>query len=110
MSFGISRCTTMQRSPCSKSRRYVASRSLLRRSMAFCCQGKAKGCIPALYLRAWMQRGLFAWGCFVQRHAGEVMFVVLLVLCLCCIGLKNVFIETNIENLWVESEFSHPPF
>lgn len=69
-------------------------------------QGKAKGCIPALYVRALMQKGLFKWGQFVQSHAGGIIFIGIVILCLFCVGLRHVYIETNIEKLWVESEFS----
>lgn len=37
-------------------------------------------------------------------HCGKVLFVGLLLLSLCCVGLKTSKIETNVEELWVEGK------
>ncbi|XP_013398571.1 protein patched homolog 1 isoform X2 [Lingula anatina] len=65
-------------------------------------KGKASGNTCALWLRWHLQKQLFNLGCFIERHCGKVLFVGLLLLCLCCIGLKTATIETNVEKLWVE--------
>ncbi|XP_064624757.1 protein patched homolog 1-like isoform X2 [Lineus longissimus] len=65
-------------------------------------KGRATGNTCALKLRAILQRHLFNLGCFVQRHCGKVLFVGLLVLALCAVGLKTADIEEDLERLWVE--------
>lgn len=40
----------------------------------------------------------------MQLHCGKVLFLGLLLLSLCCVGLKTAHIETNVEELWVEGE------
>ena len=59
-----------------------------------------------LWLRWRLQHHLFNLGCFIQRHCGKVLFLGLLVLSLCCIGLKTASMETNVEKLWVQGELS----
>ncbi|XP_069128023.1 protein patched homolog 1-like [Argopecten irradians] len=65
-------------------------------------KGKADGNKSALWLRCHLQNYLFAIGSFIDLHCGKVLFVGLLLLSLCCVGLKTAKIETNIEELWVE--------
>ncbi|XP_064605910.1 protein patched homolog 1-like [Liolophura sinensis] len=65
-------------------------------------KGKEKGNIYALWVRSHLQTYLFSIGCFIQLHCGKVLFVGLLLLSLCCVGLKTAKIETNVDELWVE--------
>ncbi|XP_074642065.1 protein patched homolog 1-like [Tubulanus polymorphus] len=65
-------------------------------------KGNAVGNVCALRLRIHLQRYLYLLGCTVQKHCGKVLFVGLLVLSLCCVGLKSAVIETDVKNLWVE--------
>jgi len=65
-------------------------------------QGKATGNKCALWLRWQLQQRLFDVGCFIQIHAGKVLFLGVLLLSLCCVGLKTASLETSVENLWVE--------
>ncbi|XP_054162571.1 protein patched-like [Oppia nitens] len=65
-------------------------------------KGKASGNASALWLRAKLQTYLYDLGHFIQRNAGKVLFVGLLVLITFCVGLKSAVIETNVERLWVE--------
>ncbi|KAI9550392.1 putative hedgehog receptor patched [Daphnia sinensis] len=65
-------------------------------------KGKASGNKAALWLRTKLQWHLFHLGRFVQRHAGKVLFVGLLVLSTFCVGLKSASIQTDVEKLWVE--------
>lgn len=67
-------------------------------------QGKATGNKAALWLRTKLQWHLFHLGRFVQRHAGKVLFVGLLVLSTFCVGLKSASIQTDVEKLWVEGK------
>ena len=67
-------------------------------------QGKASGNKAALWLRTKLQWHLFHLGRFVQRHAGKVLFVGLLVLSTFCVGLKSASIQTDVEKLWVEGK------
>lgn len=74
--------------------------------MYFCFQGKASGNRVALWLRTKLQSYLFQLGCFVQIHAGKVLFVGLLTLCTFCVGLKSATILTDVEKLWVEGKLA----
>ena len=69
-------------------------------------QGKVTGNKHALWLRWQLQERLFAIGCFIQLHAGKVIFLGLLLLSLCCVGLKAASLETKVENLWVEGTYA----
>ena len=71
---------------------------------SFISQGKAVGNLCALWIRWKVQRQLESLGHFIQKHSGKVLFVGLLLLSLCCVGLKTVTIETNVEKLWVEGK------
>ena len=71
-------------------------------------QGKASGSKSALWLRWQLQKQLFNLGCFIQKHCGKVLFLGLLLLSLCCVGLKTASLETNVERLWVEGELNWP--
>jgi len=68
-------------------------------------QGKADGNRLALWVRKQVQGYLFSIGLFINLHCGKVCFVGLLLLSLCCVGLKSVRIETDIEKLWVEGMY-----
>ncbi|KRX40231.1 Protein patched -like protein 1 [Trichinella murrelli] len=63
---------------------------------------KAKGNKPALWIRMLLQRGMLCLGHRIQRHAGQVLFFGLLMLSICCIGLRLVAFETDMEKLWIE--------
>ncbi|KAL8598952.1 hypothetical protein ACOMHN_006762 [Nucella lapillus] len=65
-------------------------------------RGRADGNKCALWLRVHLQRHLYSLGCFLHLHCGKVLFLGLLLLSLCCVGLKTVVMETNVEELWVE--------
>ncbi|XP_039274094.2 protein patched homolog 1-like [Styela clava] len=66
-------------------------------------QGKAHGNKHALWFRSKVHQLLFRLGCFVQRRAWFVLIPCLMVLAACAIGLKYGTLETEVENLWVES-------
>lgn len=68
-------------------------------------QGKASGNKSALWVRTKLQSYLHDLGFFIQKNAGKVLFVGLLVLITFCVGLKSATIETNVERLWVEGMF-----
>ncbi|XP_052776119.1 protein patched homolog 1-like isoform X1 [Mya arenaria] len=65
-------------------------------------KGKADGNKQALWVRKHIQRYLYSIGIFINQHCGKVCFVGLLLLSLCCVGLKSIKMETDIERLWVE--------
>ncbi|XP_076462162.1 protein patched homolog 1-like [Babylonia areolata] len=65
-------------------------------------RGRADGNQCALWIRLHLQRHLYSLGCFLQLHCGKVLFLGLLLLSLCCVGLKTAHIETSVEELWVE--------
>lgn len=64
-------------------------------------RGLATGNRVALYARSFFQKGLFKIGCFVQRWAWTTIIISLILYTLCCGGLRNVIIETDIVKLWV---------
>lgn len=47
---------------------------------------------------------MYKIGCFIQLHCGKVLFVGILMLCMCCVGLKTANIETDVQELWVEGK------
>nr|XP_022317481.1 protein patched homolog 1-like [Crassostrea virginica] len=65
-------------------------------------KGKAEGNSGALWVRMHIQRYMFKIGGFIQTHCGKVLFVGILLLSLCCIGLKTTSMQTDVEKLWVE--------
>lgn len=68
-------------------------------------QGNAEGSRSALWFRCRLQKHLFELGCFLQRHAGKVLFVAILVLATFCVGLKSVIIHSKVDQLWTEGNF-----
>ncbi|KAF4526082.1 hypothetical protein B566_EDAN007575 [Ephemera danica] len=65
-------------------------------------KGKASGRRIALRVRAKAQSQLFQLGCFVQSHAGKVLFVAALLLASFSVGLKSAHVQTKVDRLWVE--------
>ena len=55
-------------------------------------------------MRSRTQFYLFHTGRLVQSHAGKIMFAGVLLLAMLCIGLKNIELQTDMEDLWVEGE------
>ncbi|KAJ8305966.1 hypothetical protein KUTeg_016511 [Tegillarca granosa] len=53
-------------------------------------------------MRWHLQKYMYKIGCFIQLHCGKVLFVGILMLCMCCVGLKTANIETDVKELWVE--------
>ena len=67
-------------------------------------QGKATGNEAALWLRAPIQYELFKLGCRLQRHAGKVLFLGILILAILSVGMKSATLETRVEKLWVQGK------
>uniref|UniRef100_A0A0K0CXL4 SSD domain-containing protein n=1 Tax=Angiostrongylus cantonensis TaxID=6313 RepID=A0A0K0CXL4_ANGCA len=75
-------------------------------------RGVARGNRIALYARSFFQYYLFKTGCFVQKWAWSTIVVSYLyevkpysrltLYTICCAGLKDVVIETDIVKLWVQ--------
>ena len=78
--------------------------SMLRFSHFFFLQGKASGNEAALWLRAPIQYELFKLGCRLQRHAGKVLFLGILILAILSVGMKSATLETRVEKLWVQGK------
>ena len=79
--------------------------SMLRFSHFFLfLQGKASGNEAALWLRAPIQYELFKLGCRLQRHAGKVLFLGILILAILSVGMKSATLETRVEKLWVQGK------
>ncbi|KAL7737873.1 hypothetical protein ACLKA6_006249 [Drosophila palustris] len=69
--------------------------------MAF-FKGKARGNRTAIYLRSVFQSHLETLGSSVQKHAGKVLFVAILVLSTFCVGLKSAQIHSKVHQLWIQ--------
>ncbi|VDL82709.1 unnamed protein product, partial [Nippostrongylus brasiliensis] len=65
-------------------------------------RGVARGNRIALYARSAFQYILFQTGCFVQRWAWSTVVIGLFLYTVCCVGLKDVEIETDLVKLWVQ--------
>ncbi|KAL3202730.1 hypothetical protein MRX96_012060 [Rhipicephalus microplus] len=65
-------------------------------------KGRASGGRWSLLLRGQLQGQLVQLGRFIDRNAGKVLFVGLLVLATFCVGLKSAHLETDVHNLWVQ--------
>lgn len=52
-----------------------------------------------------LENKFFETGCLINKHAGKVLFVGILVLITLSVALKSATIETNVEKLWVEGEY-----
>lgn len=65
-------------------------------------KGRASGGRWSLLVRGQLQGQLVQLGRFVDRNAGKVLFVGLLVLATFCVGLKSAHLETDVHNLWVQ--------
>ena len=72
--------------------------------LIFLLQGKATGNEAALWLRAPIQYELFKLGCRLQRHAGKVLFLGILILAILSVGMKSATLETRVEKLWVQGK------
>ena len=70
-------------------------------------QEKATGNRAALWIRSKIQARLFVLGTFIHRHAGKVLVAGLILLCVCCLGLRNIRFETRVEKLWIEGNGRH---
>ncbi|XP_037715754.1 protein patched [Drosophila subpulchrella] len=65
-------------------------------------KGKARGSRTAIYLRSVFQSHLETLGSSVQKHAGKVLFVAILVLSTFCVGLKSAQIHSKVHQLWIQ--------
>ncbi|XP_068147159.1 protein patched [Drosophila tropicalis] len=65
-------------------------------------KGKARGNRTAIYLRSVFQSHLEQLGSSVQKHAGKVLFVAILVLSTFCVGLKSAQIHSKVHQLWIQ--------
>ncbi|KAK8775125.1 hypothetical protein V5799_031529 [Amblyomma americanum] len=70
--------------------------------MLYRLQGRASGGRWSLLVRGQLQGQLVQLGQFIDRNAGKVLFVGLLVLATFCVGLKSAHVETDVHNLWVQ--------
>ncbi|KAH8399350.1 hypothetical protein KR215_008222 [Drosophila sulfurigaster] len=65
-------------------------------------KGKARGNRTAIYLRSVFQSHLETLGSSVQKHAGKVLFVAILMLSTFCVGLKSAQIHSKVHQLWIQ--------
>ncbi|XP_055690624.1 protein patched [Lutzomyia longipalpis] len=64
--------------------------------------GKARGRRLAVYIRSVLQVHLYSLGSYLQKHAGKVIFVAILVLSSFCVGLKSATIHSKVQQLWIQ--------
>lgn len=77
----------------------------------FCFQGKAHGRPSAIYIRSLFQSQLQTLGIYVQKNAGKILFVAIIVLSAFCVGLKSATIHSKVQQLWIQGNFTfHPNF
>lgn len=73
-------------------------------------QGKARGRRSAVYMRSVFQSHLYNLGCSIQKHAGKVLFVAILVLGSFCVGLKSATVHSKVHQLWIQGMIYHSFF
>ncbi|XP_055339601.1 protein patched homolog 1-like [Paramacrobiotus metropolitanus] len=73
-----------------------------RKALEYIDKGRATGNRLALRTRAVIDRCFFVVGQFAHRHAGCVLVIGLIILCLGCLGLPNIQLETRLDRLWME--------
>lgn len=71
---------------------------------SFHLQGKARGRRSAIWIRSLFQSHLQTLGYSVQKHAGKVLFVAILVLSTFCVGLKSATIHSKVHQLWIQGK------
>lgn len=69
-------------------------------------QGKARGRRSSIYVRQLCQRQLFRLGRGVDKHAGKILFVAVLVLATFSVALKSAVFEADVNPLWIEVSFT----
>ncbi|XP_055314912.1 protein patched-like isoform X4 [Sitodiplosis mosellana] len=65
-------------------------------------KGKAHGRRSALYIRSLFQSQLQTLGIYVQKNAGKILFVAIIVLSAFCVGLKSATIHSKVQQLWIQ--------
>ncbi|XP_058065596.1 protein patched [Anopheles bellator] len=65
-------------------------------------KGKARGRRSSVYMRSLFQSYLYSLGCWIQKHAGKVLFVAVLVLSTFCVGLKSATSHSTVRELWIQ--------
>lgn len=73
-------------------------------SILLSLQGKARGRRSAIYMRSLYQKHLQTLGVSVQKNAGKVLFVAILVLSTFCVGLKSATIHSKVHQLWIQGK------
>lgn len=57
-------------------------------------------------MRSVFQSHLYSLGCSIQKHAGKVLFVAILVLSTFCVGLKSATVHSKVHQLWIQGKFN----
>lgn len=65
-------------------------------------QNKADGRRTSIYLRHLFQSHFLKLGRSIDKHAGIIIFMAVLVLGTFCVGLKSIIIHSNVNQLWLE--------
>lgn len=67
-------------------------------------QGKAHGRRSAIYMRSLFQSHLQTLGLYIQKNAGKILFVAIIVLSAFCVGLKSATIHSKVQQLWIQGK------
>lgn len=67
-------------------------------------QGKAHGRRSAIYIRSLFQSQLQTLGIYIQKNAGKILFVAIIVLSAFCVGLKSATIHSKVQQLWIQGK------
>ena len=65
-------------------------------------QGRARGKRRVLRVRSCLQERCFQLGELVRQHHNKVIFITTLTLVLCCLSLKTMQYEGQLEKLWID--------
>lgn len=59
----------------------------------------------AIKIKSKIQSNLYDLGLMIQKNAGLILFVGILIFLTTSVGIKTINYENNFENLWVEGKF-----
>lgn len=55
-------------------------------------------------MRSLFQSHLQTLGLYIQKNAGKILFVAIIVLSAFCVGLKSATIHSKVQQLWIQGK------
>lgn len=55
-------------------------------------------------MRSILQSHFDSIGLSIQKHAGKILFVAILVFSTFCVGLKSATMHSKVQNLWIQGK------